>query len=105
MHKLATKISEKTLEEYAILDAQIKVLNDQKDKLREDIIKDMQNAEETSVASSYGKFTIATVKTWTYSPKVTELEEKFKAQKATEQSTGEATFEEKPSLRFTQTKF
>jgi len=55
--------------------------------------------------SSVGKFAIYSLKTWTYTDKVTELEEEFKAQKATEQSTGDATFEEKSSLRFTTIKF
>ena len=54
--------------------------------------------------TSVGKFSIATLKEWTYTDKVTELEEEYKARKAKEQSTGEATFQEKPSLRFTQIK-
>ena len=41
------------------------------------------------------------LKKWTYTPKVDELNEEFKAQKALEESTGEATYVEAPSLRFT----
>lgn len=94
-------MSDKLCEEYAVLDAQIKVLTGQKDNLRDEIIKEMFSNNEKNKDTAVGKFTIASLKTWTYTPKVTQLEEDFKALKAIEQSTGDATYEEKPSLRFT----
>lgn len=63
----------------------------------------VENKEEKKT-TSVGGFTISKLKTWTYTDKVSKLEEDFKAQKATEESTGEATYVEKPSLRFTQIK-
>jgi hypothetical protein len=98
-------MDEKKMEEYAILDAQIKLLTDQKDNLKEEILNEMVDNGHQTVDTSVGKFTIATLKVWTYTDKVTELEEQFKAQKASEQSIGLASFEEKPSLRFSQIKF
>jgi len=96
---------EQTLyEEYAVLNDQIRLLTEQKDELKGKIINEMEDKKETNVDTAVGKFTIAKCKTWTYTEKVKELEEEFKAQKATEQSTGDASFEEKPSLRFTQFK-
>jgi hypothetical protein len=59
---------------------------------------------EENASTAVGKFTIAKLKTWTYTPRVAELEEEYKAQKAEEESTGDATFVEKPSLRFTKIK-
>ena len=97
-------MSQKMYEEYAVLDAQIKQLTAQKDALKVQIVEELAGGEEQTVEIAVGKFTIAKLKTWTYTPRVTELEEEFKAQKATEQSTGDATFEEKPSLRYTQVK-
>jgi len=97
-------MSEKLYEEYAVLDAQIKQLNNKKDELKVQILEEMTTNEQKNVETSVGKFSIATIKSWTYTDKVADLEEKFKAQKATEQSTGDATCEEKPSLRFTQIK-
>ena len=94
----------KMYEEYAIIDAQIKALTKQKDELKVSIIEELAMTEDKAVEIAVGKFTIANLKTWTYTDKVTQLDEAFKAQKATEQSTGEATFEEKPSLRFSQVK-
>jgi len=92
---------EKIYEEYAILDSQIKALTVQKDELK---IKILEEQEEKTMPTTFGNFTITQLKTWTYTSKVAELEEEFKAQKASEQSTGDATFEEKPSLRFVQNK-
>ena len=98
-------MDKKIYEEYAVLDAQIKLLTEQKNKLRANIVDDLVSKEVKVLDSSVGKFAITNLKTWKYTDKVSELEEEFKAQKATEQSTGDATFEEKPSLRFTQIKF
>ena len=92
-------------EEYAILDAQIKVLTNQKDELKVKILEELVEKNEKIMLTSVGQFSIAILKDWTYTDKVAELEEEFKSQKAKEQSTGEATFKEKPSLRFAQIKF
>jgi len=92
---------EKIYEEYAILDSQIKALTVQKDELKGQILGEQK---EKTMPTAFGNFTITQLKTWTYTEKVAKLEEDFKAQKASEQSTGDATFEEKPSLRFVQSK-
>jgi hypothetical protein len=91
-------------ESYAVLNAQIKTLTEKKDELRDRILADLSKQELDSINTAVGKFTVATLKTWKYTNKVKELEEKYKAQKATEESTGDATFEIKQSLRFTQIK-
>ena len=88
-------------EEYAILDAQIKELNNKKDSLKVQILEDMIANEEDKISTSVGSFSIAKLKSWTYTDKVDILKQELDAQKASEESTGEATFEEKPSLRFT----
>lgn len=86
-------------EDYAVLDAQIKVLTEQKDDLKVLILKDMTEKNAKKIDTSMGILSIATLKSWTYTKKVGEMEEAFKAQKAKEQETGDATFVEKPSLR------
>lgn len=91
-------------EEYALLDAKIKALTNQKDELKVQILEAMIDSGEEKVSTSVGSFAISKLKTWTYTSKVTELEEEYKACKAEEESTGDATFVEKPSLRFTQIK-
>ena len=88
-------------EDYAILDQKIKALTNQKDELKVQILEEMVASGEEKVATSVGSFAIAKLKTWTYTDEVEKAEEEFKALKAAEESTGEATFVEKPSLRFT----
>jgi len=88
-------------EEYAILDAQIKELTNKKDEIKVQILEDMIANEEEKISTSVGSFAITKLKTWSYTDEVTKLEEEYKAQKATEESNGDATFVEKPSLRFT----
>lgn len=87
-------------EEYAVLDAELKVIEGKKDELRVLILKDMVDRREEAVETSVGKFSVARLKTWTYPKKVVEIGEKFKAEKAKAESTGDATYVEKESLRF-----
>ena len=94
----------KLYEKYAVLDSQIKDLLKRKDELKSEILQDMVDTDAKAIDSAFGRFTVANLKTWTYTGKVEKLEEEYKNLKATEQSTGDATFEEKPSLRFVQYK-
>lgn len=90
---------------YAVLTAQIKELTERKAELNDIIVKNLTDSEEDSVETPVGKFTITRLKSWSYTDKVKKLEEEYKAQKAKEESTGDAVFVEKPSLRFTPIKF
>lgn len=91
-------------EEYASVDAQIKALELKKDQLRPHIVSMMEADKLEKVETSLGKFAITNLKKWSYTDKVTVLAEELKAQKAKEESTGDATFEEVLSLRFTSSK-
>ncbi len=91
-------------DEYAVLDAQLKDLESKKDQLRGLILKQMTDNGEEAVDTAVGKFSITKRKTWTYTAKVTDLADKLKATKAKEESTGDATYTEESSLRFTQIK-
>ena len=87
-------------DDYAVLDAQIKELEGKKDVLRTEILTTMVESGEEAVETPVGKFSVTRLKTWTYPEKVVELGDKFKAAKAKAESTGDATFVEKESLRF-----
>ena len=91
-------------EEYAVLDSKIKALTAQKDAVKAYIIENMISKGEEKTSTPVGNFTISKLKTWTYSADVYEMEDDLKARKAHEESTGEAEFVEKPSLRFIQIK-
>jgi len=91
-------------EEYAAVDAEEKAIKAKKEQLRPFIIKKMIEDGLDKIETSLGKFSVNPLKSWTYPEGVIELGESFKAAKAKAESTGEATFEESPSLRFTPVK-
>lgn len=91
-------------EEYALLKSKMTELENQEAELRTKILEQMVENGLEKMETAIGSFKKATLKKWTYTDKVAELEEEFKARKALEQSTGEATYEEQPSLRFTPVK-
>ena len=92
-------------EEYALVKAKMAELENQEDALRTKILEQMIDNGEEKVETAMGSFKKAMLKKWTYTPKVSELNEEFKAQKAKEESNGDATFVEQPSLRYTPVKF
>jgi hypothetical protein len=91
-------------EAYALLDAQIKELTAKKEALRDEMIADMFERGVDKEETPYGKFSVSALKSWTYPETVLAIGEQFKAAKAKAESTGEATYVEKPSLRFTEVK-
>lgn len=92
---------DKTYEQFAILDAQVKEMTKQRDALKIAIIEDIVSRGEDKAETGVGKFKIVPLKTWTYSEQVDELKEALDARKATEEENDIATFTEKPSVRFT----
>jgi hypothetical protein len=91
-------------DEYAVVNAKIANLIAEKDVLKEKILTGMVEKGETKVNTGVGSFAIAKLKSWTYPEKVLAIGEKFKAEKAKAESTGDATFVENDSLRFTMLK-
>ena len=91
-------------DEYALIESRIKELESKKNTLRFTILKDMIEKGEDAIESAVGKFSITRLKKWEYPAKVLELGEKFKTAKAKAESTGEATYTESNSLRFTPVK-
>lgn len=90
--------------EYAQLDADIAALEAKKEQLRPFIIKQMLDQSIDKIDIGVGKFSVSPRKIWSYPEEVTEINEKYKAAKAKAESTGEATYEEVPSLRYTPAK-
>lgn len=88
-------------DEYAMIEAQIKALESQKDQLKPEIMKSMIEQGLEKVETAVGKFSMGTRKVWTYPEVVKDLEDEFKKRKALAESTGEATYEEVDQLRFT----
>jgi len=97
--------------EYAVVEAQIAELTAQQKVRKEKIIEDLMARATKSEETDLGKFTLATLKNWTYSNElngkeevikenIDELKENIKAMKAKEEEDDVATCEERLSLRF-----
>lgn len=78
----------KLLIEYAVLDKQIKALEEEKSLLRELIVADFKKSNLEKVESEYGLFTIGKKINWSYSSKIKALEDKVKIAKDKEQKKG-----------------
>jgi len=98
-------------EEYARLQAEIDALELKKSQLRPHIVDMMLAAGEEKVDIGVGSFSVFPKKKWTYpdtlkplEDAVEEAEDALKAARAKAESTGDATFEEVPQLRFTPVK-
>jgi len=102
---MTTQNIEQTFEEYAILNAQIKLLTVQKDTMRDTITEFIKESGEDKRKTSLGTFTLTSRKSWIYPEYVTEAEGEYKVLKAKSESTGEATFTVNQSLLFKETKF
>ena len=91
-------------EDYALLEAKLAELELKKDILRTKILEQMIESGEEKVETAVGGFKKAMLKTWTYTKKYNGLKEDLEELKAHEQSTGDATYVEKASLRFSPVK-
>lgn len=93
-----------TYEEYAIIDAKIKALTDQKNALRVKVLEEMIDNGETKKVTTIGTFSVSKLKSWTMPEYVIEMEEDFKAAVEKAKSVGDATYTETDSLKFTSIK-
>lgn len=88
-------------EEYALLETQAIEIAEKKEKLRPLIMQQMLAKGQTKIETGVGSFSVNKLKKWTYPERIVQMEDEFKAEKAKSQSTGEATYVEEDSLRFT----
>lgn len=88
-------------EEYALIDSQIAEMELKKASLRTKILERLVKDGVEKLKTALGTFTMSPVKKWTYPDVVQEKTEEVKALKAKFESTGEATYTETPSFRFT----
>ncbi len=92
---------EKTLlKKYVSIRAKREAIEKEENAIREEILLEMQKNKLEKVESSFGNFTVGSRKTWSYSPKVTNLEEKVKVAKFKEQERGIAKASETNYLLF-----
>lgn len=91
-------MNNKLLKQYSDLRSKIAALETEESILKTKIVEEMATSGEEKVESDYGTFTMAHRKSWKYSSKVGDIEEKLKIQKFTEQEKGIAKSTETPYL-------
>ncbi len=84
-----------------MLESEIAAREEKKAQLRPFIMEQMISQGIKKQETAVGSFSVNKLKKWTYPASVTALNDEFKAAKAKAESTGEATYEEQDSLRFT----
>lgn len=97
-------MNKKTLQDFIKVESKLKELQEQRDTLRAEIVKDMKKEKMDKAETDFGIFTVAKRVNWEYSPKVGELKEKVKLQEVKEQNQGIAEKSETEYLRFTNNK-
>lgn len=95
----------KLFQKYVSLKNEIAKLLEEENLLKSSIVEEMQNNSLEKIQNDFGKFTIAKRLTYSYSDKVSELEEKVKIAKHKEIEKGVAKVKNTTSyLLFTQDK-
>ena len=89
------------LKQYAEIKRQIVSLQDQESILKQAVMSELENNNLKKAETAYGKFTIATRRSYIYSGKIEILEDKLKIAKLTEQEKGIAGSKETNYLIFT----
>lgn len=82
------------LEQYAELELVYKNLERDRAALREKIVAELIDSKMEKVESDFGLFTVARKATWSYSPAVSNIEDRLKLAKVKEQQKGLATANE-----------
>ena len=95
---------EEILKQYATLKIKEKEIKEEMADLNPQIVQYMSENDIEKQPTSLGDFSLAQLKDWKYSKDIEKAERKVKALKAEEQADGTATFTEKLSLRFNETK-
>lgn len=93
-------MKEHLFQRYATLKKTIKSFTDELDIINSELVKEMEANDLKKTEFAFGKFTIATKKSYKYSQKVADLEEKVKLEKVKEVERGTAKSSETHYLLF-----
>lgn len=94
------EINREILQDYADITAQIKNLEERKEKLAEALLSYMSTEGIEKVQDEMGTFSLVRTKRYEYSADMKALEEYVKECKEDEKTTGAATAKESLSMRF-----
>jgi len=93
---MITQQQKDTLNEYAKIKGEIKLLEAKADELNPLVFEVMQASEAEEITlENVGKFSLGSRRTWKYSQGVQDLEQSLKSEKKIEEQTGKADYSEK----------
>lgn len=98
-------LTRQEVERCAEIKAQIKVLQDEFDGYKEQMMVSLKELDSKSINTGFGTFYITSRRKWTYSPAVGKVEEKLDALKTKEEKEGIATAETSESIAFRDSKY
>lgn len=89
------------LKQFAELKARIKILEDEADLLKPEVLMAMEeNKLDQAEVEGIGAISLATLKKWTYTDEISGLEKRLKEEKKKEEQLGLATFVESHYIKF-----
>ena|SRR3990167_8162276 len=94
-------MDKKLLKKFVSVTEQIKILEDQRDILKEMVLKEMRSNKIEKAETTMGIFTIAKRLSWQYSEAVAKIKEKLKLTEIREQNSGVAKSSVTEYIRFT----
>lgn len=90
------------LKQFAELKARIKVLEDEAEVLKPQVLAAMEEQKlDQAEITGIGMLSLASLKKWTYPEALVRAEEDLKTEKKTAEQTGDATFTESRFIKFT----
>lgn len=98
---MITQQNKDTLNEYANIKAEIKMLELKAEEINPIVLEIMRGAEVEEIeVGEHGKLSLASRRTWTYSKALQDAEKKLKEEKKVEERIGKADFTEKHYVIF-----
>jgi len=98
---MITQQQKDTLNVYAKIKGEIKLLESKADELNPLVLEVMQASEVEEIEiDEVGKLSLGSRRTWKYSQEVQDLEKTLKSEKKTEEQTGKADYSEKHYVIF-----
>ena len=93
-------MNEQLLDRYSILSFEIKKLEAERDALKPEVLKMVEDSGEKTLKLSFGTFSLRKMKAWTYSDNVVAKLDEVKQLKKLEEEDGTAKAVESTTLQF-----
>lgn len=93
-------MNKELFKQYADLKIKEKVIQEQLDEIKPALINDIEASGADKIESTFGIFTLVSMKKWKFSPAVENAKKTLDELQANEKADGTATFEENKQLKY-----